>query len=302
MRILVLRGGALGDFLVTLPALRALRQRWPSAVIELAGNATAAQLGIEAGDLNAVHSQHEARWAQLYGPAPLARDFESWLDGFDWIISFWPDLEGDLTRHFTHRGERFVARGSAIVAHPAAAHFCAALRALGVLATHYMVQLAFLDKTEFEASQRLARIGKFIAVHPGSGSPKKNWPYHRWRDLVTQLACPVLLISGEADPLPAALAELPLVHRAHQWPLPVLGAALARARLYIGHDSGISHLAATVGTPSLLLFGPTDSKVWAPPSDRVEIVQGNGDMDTITLSAVHARAVDRLRSIAPDRT
>ena len=51
-----------------------------------------------------------------------------------------------------------------------------------------------------------------------------------------------------------------------------LGCWLARARVYIGNDSGISHLAAAVGTPVVALFGPTDPAVWAPRGLRVRIL------------------------------
>src|SRR5438876_493512 len=89
--ILVLRGGALGDFIVTLPALLLLRKRWPKARIELAGNATAAQLARSRGWLDAAHSQHEARWSGLFGDSPLDVVFADWLAGFDLIVNYWPD-------------------------------------------------------------------------------------------------------------------------------------------------------------------------------------------------------------------
>ena len=100
MRILVLRGGALGDFLVTLPALARLRQQWPEARLELAGNATAAALGVRQGLLDAAHSQHEARWSALYAAAPLPAAFAEWLAGFDLVVNFWPDPDGLLARRF----------------------------------------------------------------------------------------------------------------------------------------------------------------------------------------------------------
>jgi ADP-heptose:LPS heptosyltransferase len=99
-RVLVLRGGALGDFIVTLPALAALRQQAPTARIELAGNASAAALAFSRGLLDAVHSQHEARWAALYERAPLPADFATWLASFDVILNFWPDATAELANHF----------------------------------------------------------------------------------------------------------------------------------------------------------------------------------------------------------
>src|ERR1044072_4392445 len=94
--ILVLRGGALGDFIVTLPALLLLRERWTEARIELAGNTTAAQLALGRGWLDAVHSQHEARWSGLFGDSTLDSAFADLLAGFDLIVNYWPDPEGNL--------------------------------------------------------------------------------------------------------------------------------------------------------------------------------------------------------------
>src|SRR3954463_6636635 len=92
-KILVLRGGALGDFIVTLPALALLRDRWPSARIELVGNATAAQLARARGLLNAVHSQHEAQWSALFAETALPKELDAWLSEFDLILNYWPDAD-----------------------------------------------------------------------------------------------------------------------------------------------------------------------------------------------------------------
>jgi heptosyltransferase-2 len=52
-----------------------------------------------------------------------------------------------------------------------------------------------------------------------------------------------------------------------------LAARLQNCALFLGHDSGISHLAAAVGTPSLLLFGPTDPAIWAPANRNVKVLR-----------------------------
>ena len=287
-RILVLRGGALGDFIVTLPALRFLRNRWSLAQIELVGNALAAVLGKIAGVLDLAHSQAEARWSQLYGSAPLAPDFQSWLDDFDLVVSFWPDPDGSLRRHFSHRGATFIASDAAnITTRPAAAHFCAALQSLGLATeTDYSFRLSFGEATHAETVRRLAVLKNFVAVHPGSGSPRKNWPQSRWTELVNRLQRPLLVITGETEQnLSGWPTNKPVVH-AHDWPLPVLGAAMAKSALFIGHDSGISHLAAAAGAHCVLLFGPTDSAVWAPPGARV--IKVGESVDTISVDEVLA--------------
>ena len=97
-RILVLRGGALGDLIVTLPALALLSQRWPGAHITLVGNTTAGNLALKRGLISELLSQHEGRWAALHGTEPLPASLGAWLAAFDLVVNFCPDPDGALRR------------------------------------------------------------------------------------------------------------------------------------------------------------------------------------------------------------
>ncbi|MBL9210590.1 MAG: glycosyltransferase family 9 protein [Opitutaceae bacterium] len=284
-RILVLRGGALGDFIVTLPALALLRHRWPGARIELAGNATAAALARGPGLLDAVHAQHEARWARLFAAGPLPAEFAAWLAGFDLVINYWPDADGDLARRFPVRpGQTFLTTGAMPTSGPAAAHFTAPLRALGLPE----------GPTWYSLRGDTAPAGRHgpVTVHPGSGSPRKNWPDERWRQLIRELPAPVAVVLGEAEaprwtPWLADTGVELLAGRS----LDALADHLGRCRLFLGHDSGISHLAAACGAPCVLLFGPTDPAIWAPPAPRVRVLRAGPAVDAITPAQVR-EAVD----------
>ena len=291
-KILVLRGGALGDFIVTLPALHLLRGLWPSAQIEFVGNARAAELGLIAKVIDKVHSQAEARWAQLYHPKPLSPDFKDWLDGFDLIVSLWPDPDGELRRHFAHRGSTFIARDARVSTQPAAAHFCEALRPLGLATQDYTFRFDFSADIRAAAAHRLSGLNDFVALHPGSGSSQKNWPLDRWAKLAARLQRPLLVVTGEAEQnLPRWPENLHVVH-AHNWPLPVLGAALTKCACFIGHDSGVSHLATASAAQCVLLFGPTDPAVWAPPG--AQVIKRGETLDAISVDEVLA-AIATLR-------
>jgi heptosyltransferase-2 len=86
---------------------------------------------------------------------------------------------------------------------------------------------------------------------------------------------------------------------ARHLPLPQLAAVLERCRLFLGHDSGISHLAAATGAPCLLLFGPTDPAVWAPPNPGVHVLTGrDDDLALLELEMVVAEA-RRMLSATP---
>lgn len=281
-KILVLRGGALGDFLVTLPALALLRARWPAATIELVGNATAAALAVDAGLLTRAHSQHESRWSALHAAAPLPCSFARELATFDLVINFWPDPDGDLARHFQKSSALVFLSSSALpTIAPAAAHYCALLHKLGLTPTAFVHSLA----TPSPAAH-------FIALHPGSGSSQKNWTLSRWVKICEYLTCTpcadLLIITGEADTAAAsALARFGIP--AHQLPLRELVVRLTQCRLFLGHDSGISHLAAACGVPSLLLFGPTDPAVWAPPAPNVTVIQRGPTLRSISVADVLAQ-------------
>ena len=110
--------------------------------------------------------------------------------------------------------------------------------------------------------------GDFAVIHPFSGSSSKNWPLARFRELAARLPFPVRWCAGPEEGLEDAV-RIPNLYDLGRW--------LANARIYIGNDSGITHLAAAVGTPVVAIFGPTDPAVWAPRGERVRVVSGKLD-------------------------
>ncbi|MGH7948376.1 MAG: glycosyltransferase family 9 protein, partial [Candidatus Binataceae bacterium] len=108
---------------------------------------------------------------------------------------------------------------------------------------------------------------RFVLIHPGSGSPAKNWPIDRFIALANQLAATAgkaLIVVGPAEaPLRDQLAGCgaPVVTSP---PLPTLAGLARLASAYVGNDSGVSHLAAATDAPSVVLFGPTDPARWRP--------------------------------------
>ena len=87
-----------------------------------------------------------------------------------------------------------------------------------------------------------------VVIHPFSGGRRKNWPLHLYRELASQLPCEVEWTAGPEEELPGAERFANLAD---------LAAWIAGARLYIGNDSGITHLAAAIGVQTLALFGPS---------------------------------------------
>jgi len=113
----------------------------------------------------------------------------------------------------------------------------------------------------------------FAVIHPFSGSPKKCWPLERYRALAQKLeeTMPVRWCLGPEDRLPEAAGGF-LRDAVRIDDLYELACWLAGARVFIGNDSGITHLAAAVGTRVVALFGPTNPDVWAPRGPNVRVI------------------------------
>jgi heptosyltransferase-3 len=126
---------------------------------------------------------------------------------------------------------------------------------------------------------RPAPPGDFAVIHPFSGSARKNWPLERYRELARRLEMSVRWCAGPEEQLDDAV-RIDNLHELASW--------FSTARLYIGNDSGITHLAAATGVPVVAIFGPTDPAVWAPRGERVRVVSGNLDDISVAhiLSAV----------------
>jgi ADP-heptose:LPS heptosyltransferase len=132
-----------------------------------------------------------------------------------------------------------------------------------------------------------AEAEPFAALHPFSGSPKKNWPIDRFKALETALQ-PALRVEWCAGPE----EELHGAHRFQQ--LAEVASWLARAAVYIGNDSGISHLAAACGVPVIAMFGPTDPRIWSPRGESVRIFPFSASSASVARAAL-AMARTRLR-------
>jgi ADP-heptose:LPS heptosyltransferase len=304
MRILVIRPGALGDVLLTLPALQALSAAFPQASIELMGNLAVVQWLPGRSVVQTVSSFDRADLAALFQPeVTLAVPLQEYLDSFDFILSY-----ATAPEHVFARNLARLARGQVLLldARPPIerAHLGLYLQqplsGLGLAPdTGYpRLHLTATDRQAAAEWWEAHALGDapVVAIHPGSGSPAKNWPAVRFAALASHLrrerGVRVLLISGPADDAAAAsvrrcLAEpdsaLPRGPSAslgqeqnpillHNPPSPLLAAILSRCRLYVGNDSGVSHLAAALGVPVVVIFGPTDPEVWAPRGPVVHIL------------------------------
>jgi ADP-heptose:LPS heptosyltransferase len=169
------------------------------------------------------------------------------------------------------------------------------LAELGLHAPATIPSLVFSDGERQAARAWSEKVPRhFLAVHPGSGSPRKNWPAERFARLADAIAPaePFLVIEGPAD----ATAAGPLLH--HPRAIRVagvsprtLGALLAQAGTFVGNDSGVAHLAAAAGAPTVAVFGPTDPAQWAPVGTAVVVVRAaSARLEDVSVDEVRAAA------------
>lgn len=307
-RILAIRGGAIGDFLLTLPGLRLLRETFAHCHLEILGYRHIAELAIYGGPAPGNTYADALRNIEA---APLAGFFarggdldQSWCEyfgGFQQVVSWLFDPDGIFEANVRRAGVKHYVSAHTKISdeNHASVQWARGLQALALYLEDAAAVLVPTDDVkrladEWLSSHGFAEAEKWAAIHPGSGSPKKNWPIDRWLELAGQLAgegARVLMVGGEADHAILAALERSLadssVHVARDLPLPLLGAILSRAGRYIGHDSGISHLAAAVGTPATVIFGPTDPAVWAPKGPNARIVTApRGDLHDLQVSDI----------------
>lgn len=297
--ILVIRGGAIGDFILTLPAIGLLREAFPQTRLEILGYKHIIALAEGRYYADATRSIEYGGMASFFIPGgKLPDDLVAYFSGFAQVISYLYDPDGFFEANMRKAGVKNYLPAYAKV--DASTHAARQLaRPMERLALFLEQESARLYPSESDRAVAAEFVdgggGPIVALHPGSGGMQKRWPLEQWQTLVRQLRIEhprvrLLLIGGEADrDRIDALQGAGIWRAALDLPLPDLAAILERATLFVGHDSGISHLAAGVGTPSVVLFGPTQPAVWAPVGDHVHILRGaSGDFRALDAKTVLA--------------
>ena len=299
-RFLVLRGGAIGDFIATLPVLQALRTQWPAATIEIWGYPHIADLAVAVGLAQAVVSLDRAEMARFFVPEPSFTDAQvAAVRSFDLIFNYLHDPVGQVRSNLLLAGAKQVLSGSPIIKRgPAVPFLLEPLQALAIYETNGTPALDFPAALRARGRARLQALGlrgRPMVVHPGSGSPTKNWPAARFVEILRRLQAAgreTVAVLGEADVAEAAVLarELPKMPVLAGLTLTELAATLAECGAFLGNDSGIAHLAAAVGLPTTAIFGPSDADVWAPRGrGGVTVLRApEKELERLTVAAVWA--------------
>ncbi len=319
-RILVIRGGAIGDFMLTLPALNALRDACPGAHIEILGYKHIAVLAENRFYAQAVRSIEYGSLSSFFArnselPAELANYFAS----FDLIVSYLYDpdriFENNLRRFDV---ENLLCGPPKIVenAGHAARQLARPIEEMGIRVVDLSEKVfPSIEDRQFASDFLRSLQQPMVAIHPGSGSKEKNWPLKNWIALFSGTGGfpdakgkngrhgkfhSLVVISGEADKSQTEQLEREWKDRdvrfAKNLPLPHLAAVL-ESSIFVGHDSGISHLAAAAGANCILLFGATNPDVWAPKNRNVRVLSAeSGRLSDLEIADVRAAVAAALGS------
>ena len=289
--LLVVNQGAVGDFILSLPAVEAIHNAIPQARLTFLANPSTLEIIRARPYLATVLDCRSSRWAPLYVEggrvAPGSLGLSPPIGG---IFVFGRPSSQVLTENLAailnapgHRIDPFPDGGLGL---SVAEYQCRQLTALGVPAVPpppSVIAPAPEDGIEAVAllGNRLGAGERLVLIHPGSGGREKIWAPAGWialiRRLLEQPRLRLGLIQGPADGeiLQRLQQGLDLSHvlLVPNLGLGILAGLMGYAAFYIGNDSGITHLAAACGVPTVALFGPTDPRIWAPRGPTVQIIR-----------------------------
>jgi heptosyltransferase-1 len=291
--ILVVRLGAMGDIIHTLPAVASLKHNYPTWRLTWAV---------------------EPRWAPLLADNPFIDDLvfirrdtfaafrESWRDlraeRYDFAVDFQGLLKSALTATFArpqrifgfHQNQTRERAAGLFYSDKTVTHALHVVdRNLDLAASAGAVSALKKFNLPIGAPEGELPSGEFILASPLAGWASKQWPIEHYRALAARLRREL--------GLPLVLNGPPGSGLAHTSGLPGLIDATRRAAAVIGVDSGPIHMAAALGKPGVAIFGPTDPARNGPYGDSVKVLRSPSAATTYKRSA----AIDEsMRAISPE--
>lgn len=285
MKTFVHHDGALGDVLLSLPSIRAIRKE--HGFVHLAARPDIARFLKDAGAIDDASSAESGLYTSLYTDRP-GEGVKDFLGRFDRAFVFTVKRDSPVAASL----RSIISRVKSIITIPpdgvrtSAAEF--RLKQLGREPGDLSTPLEVPSFYNERAGAILSKAGHvdgqrpLIVIHPGSGGRSNRWPLGRYFSLAEELErrndAALLMLSGPAegsafkDEIEEFVSRHERVIHVINEELGTVAALLARCAYYIGNDSGISHLAAAVGAPAFVLFGPSDPDTWQPVGRAVKVI------------------------------
>jgi len=298
-KILLITLSNIGDAVMTTPVLEALHDTYPLAAIDIVTDARASRLfthGSFGGRV--VLKDKQAGWR---GTAALLRQLRG--TRYDLVV----DLRTDGLTLLLHARQRLTRRGSRPSGyHAVERHFGVISRHIGttdIPAMHIRLSAAELDF----ASEQLSGLPgqRWLALGPGARWQPKCWPVQCFRALLDQLQAEfdAVILLGDRTEMSACRdiedsLPLPGINLAGNTDLLQAAAILAQSQLFMGNDSGLGHIAAAAGTPTVTVFGPGDPARYHPWHPQARWIQSStGDIGDIAVDAVTEEIIAALGTL-----
>jgi heptosyltransferase-3 len=276
MSALVYHAGALGDFLTVLPAVKAWSYAHPDEKVVLLGKCAFGFLAFNSGYIDNVWDVEDSSNAWLFSAkADIPQKARTLFRDIKTAILFTAS-DSPIVHHLSRLGvsEIIIQNPFPIQRIPITLFHLSLFLEDAKILDHFGPIIHSPREFEQVARSLIDGFHDFVVIHPGSGSEIKNWPFDNFirfsEKLVKNHYSRIVWICGEAERKLSFPAGAIIVKNA---PLPVLVHVLRRSTAYIGNDSGISHLAASVGCQCIILFGPSDDCIWKPHGAHVHIVK-----------------------------
>ena len=193
------------------------------------------------------------------------------------------DTRGSAISGFLRRSRRAVHKPGGAIVHKVVE----AARLLQLEASPPAPHIYVTAAERSRAERLTAGEGPILAMAPAANWVGKMWPAEHFAQVARTLLGKggelaggrLMVLGGPGDrgiaaPLLTAVPKGCRIDMIDREPLPVVFAALAKARLFIGGDSGLMHLAAAAGAPTVGLFGPSDERLYAPWGEHIRVVRG----------------------------
>lgn len=288
MRILIIRPGAIGDTLLALPVINALRSRYADAQITFVGNAAVLPLVRASSIAGKVSDFQDVSWGALFSETGINNRgaMNCVPTPFDLAVCWLRDPDGIVERNLCAMGipQVIVAPGR-----PPAGERIHIVDYLAGTINRSLSGPSIRPNPRFtlplpRCSETTGQSARRIVIHPGSGGATKCWPPSSFAAIIQHLyqcGYKVTLLGGPADYERIAAirsgrnsscpytGDLKIVVDA---PLIEVAQHIQQSRCYLGNDSGITHLAAMLGVPVVALFGPSDPAVWHPIGPSVKVI------------------------------
>lgn len=284
----------MGEFVLTLPVFAALRAQFPGIAIEVLGYPRIAELAKAAGLVDEVRSIETRAAAGFFarGASALDEDLSSYFAKFSVIFSYLFDPDGFFQMNVGRVSAAQFIQGQARPDEGASLHasetFLKPLERLAIFEADAVPRLSLALAGERNGT------GARIAIHPNPETGARAWPEAKWRNLALAITAKtgfgVVLVGDEAQArvLRRIAAELP-AGRATMVGTSGFGELakeLGGCQAFVGHDSGVSHLAAALGVPCVAVWGNSNATIWQPRGAHVTVLKNRAGAIGVTQEEV----------------